>query len=550
MGVVYEARDPALDRRIALKTIHLSHLSADHRRQIYERRFLAEAQAAGQLSHPGIVVVHDVGRDSETDLLYIALEFLVGRTLAEIVAADALPEWRECLRVLARVARALHHAHTNGVVHRDVKPANIMILPSGEPKIMDFGIAKLDTSELTSPGELFGTPLYMAPEQALGEKVDARSDLFSLGSIAYTMLTGRSPFAASSVPGILARVAHQEPPRPTEIASDLPKSVDYFIARAMAKSPDNRYPDGQKMAEDIEDIIAGKQPRHRRGWTMPERGEGTIYIHRPGNEAPEASLGLQAIGVTPKPLGRRIGGGALRCFRRIGAARLLAAMLAATAVVFYLNPHWAAFCNEWAFERVAALVSESSKGREGGSSTTPAPKLPEEPVVDPERPSDAEGEIEDIELPANAEAAEDEPNVDLIDDSEESAPGDVPTPVPAEPRVRPPTPRPTAQPPARLKIVFKHGLKSGSLRVWIDRKLVLSERLDSRVTRKFLVFTSRKGAVVETLKLKPGRHVITAQVRWDGKVKAAGIRSTLASGRLRCLEVAVHRGKLILRWRY
>jgi serine/threonine protein kinase len=296
MGVVYEARDPVLDRRIALKTIHLSHLAADQRRRVYERRFLAEAQAAGQLSHPGIVVVHDVGRDSETDLLYIALEFLVGRTLAELIAENALPEWRECLRIMAQVARALHHAHKNGVVHRDVKPANIMILPSGEPKIMDFGIAKLDTSELTSPGELFGTPLYMAPEQALGEKVDARSDLFSLGSIAYTILTGRPPFTASSVPGILARVAHQEPPRPTETAPGLPKSVDYFVARAMAKSPDERYPDGQKMAEDIEDIVAGKSPRHRRGWVMPDRGAGTIYIQRQAGETPEVSLEFQPVG--------------------------------------------------------------------------------------------------------------------------------------------------------------------------------------------------------------------------------------------------------------
>src|SRR5918994_4793633 len=151
MGVVYEAHDPALGRTIALKTIRLVLAASEREREDYERRFLAEARIAAGLSHPGIVVVHDVGRDAEHGILYIALEYLHGRTLAEMSAEGPL-EWHEALRLVGRVAEALHYAHTKGVVHRDIKPANIMVLTSGEPKIMDFGIAKLEAAQLTSTG--------------------------------------------------------------------------------------------------------------------------------------------------------------------------------------------------------------------------------------------------------------------------------------------------------------------------------------------------------------------------------------------------------------
>jgi len=200
MGVVYEAHDSALGRRVALKTIRLAHELPPDERQRFEKRFLAEARAAAGLSHPGLVVVHDVGRDAASEMLFIALEYLEGRTLAEEMAGGAPLEWRRALRIAAQLAEALHHAHALGIVHRDVKPANVMMLSSGQPKVMDFGIAKLPASQLTSTGQLFGTPLYMSPEQAQGEAVDARSDLFSLGGVLYEMLTGRRCFDAPSLP--------------------------------------------------------------------------------------------------------------------------------------------------------------------------------------------------------------------------------------------------------------------------------------------------------------------------------------------------------------
>jgi serine/threonine-protein kinase len=265
MGVVYEAWDPVLGRRIALKTISTSFASGTAR-EAYEARFLAEARAAARLSHPGIVVGHDVGRATADGPPYMALEYLVGETLEARLEREPLP-WREALRIVGRVADALHHAHAQGVVHRDIKPANIMLLPTGEPKIMDFGVARVDSAKLTSPGELFGTPLYMAPEQVHGEPVDARTDLFSLGSVLYTVLTGRPAFEAGSLPGVLTRIINRQPPPPSTAVPGLPADADYLVARAMAKPPADRYPDGRTLAEDVEDVRDGRPPRHRGEWS-------------------------------------------------------------------------------------------------------------------------------------------------------------------------------------------------------------------------------------------------------------------------------------------
>jgi eukaryotic-like serine/threonine-protein kinase len=258
MGIVYLAEDPALQRHVALKTIDIAFQVPAAERAGFEERFGVEARVAGRLSHPGIVVVHDVGRDADTGVLYMALEYLEGRTLADATAAgEALP-WRDALAVTAKLARALHHAHENGVVHRDVKPANVMLLASGEPKIMDFGIAKSPLVALTSAGQLFGTPLYMSPEQALGQPVDGRSDLFSLGSIAYLMLTGQQAFQADNVFQVLARVAQEQPTPATALNPALPHDVDTFLARALAKAPSARYQDGHAMAQDAEALLDGR----------------------------------------------------------------------------------------------------------------------------------------------------------------------------------------------------------------------------------------------------------------------------------------------------
>jgi tRNA A-37 threonylcarbamoyl transferase component Bud32 len=289
MGIVYLADDPVLGRPVALKTIQLAFMTPESDRDSFEKRFLGEARVAARLAHPGIVVVHDVGRDPDSGILYIALEYLRGSTLAEVTAAGAPLEWREALRITARLARALHHAHAAGVIHRDVKPANVMLLPTGEVKVMDFGIAKVPQQDLTATGQFFGTPLYMSPEQARGEAVDGRSDLFALGAIAYRLLTGRAAFGAKNVTAILARVLTEHPPAPSTVAPQVPADADYVVGRALAKSPADRYADGETMAEDMDDILEGRPPRHRAGWSLSRKGEGTMVSSR-GQDSPLADL--------------------------------------------------------------------------------------------------------------------------------------------------------------------------------------------------------------------------------------------------------------------
>ncbi len=286
MGVVYRARDPDLGRHVALKTIHAALGQTAEERAAFEKRFLSEARAAAGLQHPGIVVVHDVGRDARSGVLYMALEHLAGRTLqAALAGGQALP-WPEAARVCARVAEALHHAHEHGIVHRDVKPANVMLLPSGDPKVMDFGIARLERSDLTQPGEAFGTPLYMSPEQAAGAALDARSDVFSLGAVLYEALTGRRAFDAPGLHAILARVAHSDPPPPSHVSA-LPAALDLVVARALSKDASQRYPSARALAEDLDDVRAGRAPRHARGAGPQAPVDGlapTVALH-PGTLA-------------------------------------------------------------------------------------------------------------------------------------------------------------------------------------------------------------------------------------------------------------------------
>jgi len=544
MGVVYEAHDPALGRTIALKTIHLA-VGSGREREEYERRFLAEARIAARLSHPGIVVVHDVGRDKDQDLLFIALEHLHGRTLAQMAEEGRLP-WRETLRIVARVAEALDYAHGQGVVHRDIKPANIMILASGQPKIMDFGIAKLDAGQHTATGQFFGTPLYMAPEQALGQPVDRRTDLFSLGSVAYTLLAGRPPFEAPNVPGVLTRVAYQEPKPVSELVAGLPAEVDYLLARAMCKSPPDRYAAARMLAEDVEDVLGGRAPRHRAGWTAPHQGDRTLASRRA--EPPEAELELELVGEEPPPKPRRR--------RRRPATALVAALMAVVATHFYLHPadwwfwHARLATAPPASDVASILGGLSSKLRAlfagepaapphaavAPFAAAPPPSAEPSPPLPPPSPS-AESRL--------SFATPEAPPPDLGHPSPGPAPADIPLPGPRE---APPS-SPAA--PGRLVIQFEHHIRSGNLQVWVDDKPVLDQDFDGLLVRRILSMELRKGVVEEALALDPGRHEVRVQVSWEKNVKTSRISGRFAPGATRRLDVNVGRlrGNLSLEWK-
>jgi serine/threonine-protein kinase len=254
MGVVYKARDPKIDRFVAVKTISLSSQNPDEQRE-YRDRFFHEAQAAGRLLHPGIVTIFDTGEEPESRIAYIVMEYITGQTLDRLLSGKTkkLP-LNTALLLTEELAEALDHAHAQGVVHRDMKPANILVTHDGHGKIADFGIAKLNLSHLTLPGRALGTPAYMSPEQLESEQVDGRSDLFSLGAILYRMVTGYGPFQGNSATTVCFKVANRDPLRASTFDSDLPAELDAVIARAMAKDPAQRYQRGLEFALDLREL--------------------------------------------------------------------------------------------------------------------------------------------------------------------------------------------------------------------------------------------------------------------------------------------------------
>jgi serine/threonine-protein kinase len=248
MGTVYRAHDPLLDRTVAIKTVGCAGLSNEET-EAFEARFYLEAKSAGRLNHPNIVTIHDVGRSD--DLAYIAMEFLNGRTLREILDSGDVLSVERSAEIAAQIADGLAFAHANEVVHRDIKPANIMVFDNGTVKIADFGVASMPSGSNTVAGMAFGSPKYMSPEQVTGQKVDGRSDIFSLGAVLYEMLVGCPAFSGADLSDILYKVLHSAPPLPSSYCPTLPHGFDRIVARAMAKDPAKRYQTANEMAADL-----------------------------------------------------------------------------------------------------------------------------------------------------------------------------------------------------------------------------------------------------------------------------------------------------------
>ena len=274
MGVVYKARDPKINRVVAVKTISLAGQPPEEERE-YRERFYREAEAAGRLSHPGIVTIFDVGEEPETRAPYIVMEFVGGQSLDKLLSgANHKIPVETALQLTLELADALDCAHGQGVVHRDLKPANILLTEDGHAKIADFGVAKLNLSNHTLGGHVLGTPAYMSPEQLDGEVVDGRSDVFSLGVILYTVLTGYRPFQGNSAMTVSFKVVNRDPVPATVLNADLPHGLDYIIGRAMAKDPAQRYQRGMEMVLDIQELQEGREPWSKTkqpGWS-PKTG--------------------------------------------------------------------------------------------------------------------------------------------------------------------------------------------------------------------------------------------------------------------------------------
>ena len=238
MGVVYLGWDPVIGREVAVKCLDLKEFSDVQAKEIRER-FRREAIAAGRLNHPYITTVFDVGEQEGE--AFIAMELVKGSSLDIVLSKGTLLKLNDVARIISDISDALDHAHDQGIVHRDIKPGNILLPDTGGVKITDFGIARIEDSKMTREGAMLGSPSYMSPEQVLGKQVDRRSDVFSLGVILYIMLTGEKPFPGDSLATLSYKIVQEEPVPPSEKVGGLDSSVDDIISRALAKDPDLRF---------------------------------------------------------------------------------------------------------------------------------------------------------------------------------------------------------------------------------------------------------------------------------------------------------------------
>lgn len=255
MGMVYEGMDPIIERRVAIKTILAEYLDNAESEDAVAR-FKREAQASGRLNHPGIVAVYEYGED--TGMSFIVLEYVEGKELKELLKKGQKFEMVHIFEIMKQLLVALDYSHKQGVIHRDIKPANIMIMKGLKVKVMDFGIARIESSSLTQVGTVVGTPTHMAPEQLMGLPPDGRVDLWAAGVILYELITGRSPFLAETPAQVMHGVLQGDPFPPTALNPDIPAAFDTFMTKALAKKPDARFQNAKEFLTALLQTLQGK----------------------------------------------------------------------------------------------------------------------------------------------------------------------------------------------------------------------------------------------------------------------------------------------------
>jgi eukaryotic-like serine/threonine-protein kinase len=465
MGVVYKAQDPQINRLVAVKTVSLSGQEPDEEKE-FRLRFNHEAQAAGRLHHPGIVAIFDVGESPENGDPYIVLEYVAGESLNRILSREKKLPLDTALQLVEEVAEALDYAHAQGVIHRDIKPGNILINEDGHAKIADFGIAKLNLAHFTLPGKVLGTPAYMSPEQLSGEGLDGRSDLFSLGVILYAMVTGHSPFQGDSATTVCFKVANREPVEASALDMTLPRELDEVISRAMAKNPEERYQRGAELAEDVRQLqqmfkpgstttslravapLATPSTGTRNRTTRQAAAQGTNRVA----QVAKADKAVRSV-IRKAPIRDLI----------LGAATLIGLVfVAAQSRLQVTAPK----------EAASAYVAPSGTA---GSSTNPS-------------------------------SAKDLPGAAGVAVPATPAPASAPPKKRRSPVAR--ATSPIVVPLSNLDLAVQHQFKDATLFVWVDDKLMLTKPLHGAAQKHMVVFNGLRGVESETLKIPAGKHVI------------------------------------------
>ncbi len=516
MGVVYKARDPKINRIVAVKTISLAGQPPGEEHE-YRQRFFREAEAAGRVSHPGIVTIFDVGEEPQTRAPYIVMEFVRGESLDKLLSShDRKLPVETALQLALELAEALDCAHRQGVVHRDHKPANILLTEDGHAKIADFGVAKLNLANQTLAGRALGTPAYMSPEQLNGEPVDGRSDLFSLGVILYAALTGYSPFQGNSAITVSFQVVNRDPIPATLLNTDLPAHLDTIITRAMAKNPAERYQRGMEMALDIQNLQEGREPVSRAIHASSPAGGNAAQTAKEKTGSPvrvqpaldQLVLGQLTTGAPKSPSSTR----ALP--RQNHAAEKIRKMPLAGVLVltglFILGLWGISFGPQGVRPKAAAPLPPAQ---------APAPVETAAPLGAPAASTDASAAT----TPAPAAK-------------------ELPKPSPPHRTYSPPAKvSPALSPavsPATLEIEVDHKFAEAHLSIWVDDSLTYTHLLEGADKKRLVVFHHVQGHEFHAMQVPPGKHRLRVQVTsaaaaYDHSASVAGEFASGQEGALR-----------------
>ena len=503
MGIVYKARDPKINRVVAVKTISLAGQPPQEVKE-YRERFFREAEAAGRLSHPGIVTVFDVGEEPETHAPYIVMEYVPGQTLDKLLLSreDHKMPAEQALQLTLEVAEALDCAHGQGVVHRDIKPANILLTKEGRAKIADFGVAKLNLANATAPGRVFGTPAFMSPEQLNDEEIDGRSDLFSLGVILYTALTGYKPFQGNSMMTVAFKVVNRDPVPVTVLDTELPPGLDYIISRAIAKDRSQRYQRGMEIVFDIQELRAGREP-----WSKAkEHNSGG-----PFQNSNDKRAGARPINVASAPNSSHknlLEHGSITDLLEQVRGRYFVSAFLLLAVLFFAV-------------RISQFRWSRHSLRKNLTATTlmPQPMPPGTNLA-----ADA--------LPRNVQTA-----LAAAPATSTSIAKQTVSAKPFKKQLTRPPVQVAQVPPAMLDIEVDHNFAEARLSIWVDDHLSFTHALEGAEKKRLVVFHHVEGHEFHAMQVPAGKHALRVQVISESSQQTETIRGTFSSSAEEMLRI-------------
>jgi len=535
-GVVYKASDPTIGRQVAIKVLSLEGEKTEEGPSARDV-FMREARAAGRLSHPGIVTIHDALEDPESNTCYIVMEFIPGRTLEKILLSGPLMSPDKSLEIIRQVAEALDYAHRNQIVHRDLKPANMILTEDGRVKITDFGIAKIVARDAVSKTlAIMGTPAYMSPEQVTGGEIDSRSDLFSMGILLYQMLAGEKPFPGDTA-AVMFKIVYEDPSLPSKMNPVLTDGHDYLVLRCLAKDRTKRYATAREFLDDLEDVRAGRSPRSEAKLPRAElhTADRTLAMGKPIVAAPPAAA------------------------KKEEARRPIAEILAGTAFVGLLGLGlWVITHRRSPTSFSAAPAKTAAVQPAGAPSATPDSQATPTATAPPEKLA-AGGAVSTPSPPAPRKSAPAKPQGKAAASAPPSQPASAPATPQELPANKPATALALSPPPAAIPamagrvvtIDCRYELESGTLRISSGSSVIYQANLEGRKRKGFLgIKGGFAGALKRPITVPADATELTLQVSSEGG--AAGLIRKIAArpptGSSDTLQITIKQKELTAVW--